>query len=72
MYAFAQTCIIHNPSYLEPSEAPPRVRARAVSASEMEVYWEPIPPGSSIEKIIAYEVRREKKVEILRNIQTRS
>uniref|UniRef100_A0A8D0D2N1 Contactin 4 n=1 Tax=Sander lucioperca TaxID=283035 RepID=A0A8D0D2N1_SANLU len=32
----------------EPSEAPSRVWARAVSASEIEVYWEPIPPGSSI------------------------
>uniref|UniRef100_A0A8C9Z259 Contactin-3 n=1 Tax=Sander lucioperca TaxID=283035 RepID=A0A8C9Z259_SANLU len=40
----------------EPSEAPSRVWARAVSASEIEVYWEPIPPGSSSEKIIAYEV----------------
>uniref|UniRef100_A0A3B5AXQ0 Fibronectin type-III domain-containing protein n=1 Tax=Stegastes partitus TaxID=144197 RepID=A0A3B5AXQ0_9TELE len=41
----------------EPSEAPSRVWARAVSASEIEVYWEPIPPPrSSSEKIIAYEV----------------
>ncbi|XP_030277214.1 contactin-4 isoform X3 [Sparus aurata] len=40
----------------EPSEAPSRVWARAVSASDIEVYWEPIPPGSSSEKIIAYEV----------------
>uniref|UniRef100_A0A671Z276 Contactin-4-like n=1 Tax=Sparus aurata TaxID=8175 RepID=A0A671Z276_SPAAU len=39
----------------EPSEAPSRVWARAVSASDIEVYWEPIPPGSSSEKIIAYE-----------------
>uniref|UniRef100_A0A671Z2A8 Contactin-4-like n=1 Tax=Sparus aurata TaxID=8175 RepID=A0A671Z2A8_SPAAU len=36
----------------EPSEAPSRVWARAVSASDIEVYWEPIPPGSSSEKII--------------------
>uniref|UniRef100_A0A3Q1AKF5 Contactin-4-like n=1 Tax=Amphiprion ocellaris TaxID=80972 RepID=A0A3Q1AKF5_AMPOC len=40
----------------EPSEAPSRVWARALSASEVEVYWEPIPPRSSSEKIIAYEV----------------
>uniref|UniRef100_A0A3B4UBQ3 Fibronectin type-III domain-containing protein n=1 Tax=Seriola dumerili TaxID=41447 RepID=A0A3B4UBQ3_SERDU len=40
----------------EPSEAPSRVWGRAVSASDIEVYWEPIPPGSSKEKIIAYEV----------------
>nr|XP_015815441.2 contactin-4 [Nothobranchius furzeri] len=40
----------------EPSEAPQRVWARAVSASEIEVYWDPIPPSSGSEKIIAYEV----------------
>ncbi|KAM4587784.1 contactin-4 isoform 1-T1 [Odontesthes bonariensis] len=40
----------------EPSEAPSRVRARALSASEIEVSWESVPPGSSREKIIAYEV----------------
>ncbi|GLD73395.1 contactin-4-like isoform X1 [Lates japonicus] len=40
----------------EPSEAPSRVWGHAVSASEIEVYWELIPPGSSTEKIIAYEV----------------
>uniref|UniRef100_A0AAQ5YVZ6 Contactin 4 n=1 Tax=Amphiprion ocellaris TaxID=80972 RepID=A0AAQ5YVZ6_AMPOC len=28
----------------QPSEAPSRVWARALSASEVEVYWEPIPP----------------------------
>ncbi|XP_075997483.1 contactin-4 [Genypterus blacodes] len=40
----------------EPSEAPPKVWARTVSASEIEVYWEPISPGASSEKIIAYEI----------------
>ncbi|KAM3877982.1 contactin-4 [Diretmus argenteus] len=40
----------------EPSEAPSGVWARAVSASDVEVYWEPIPPGSSSGRIIAYEV----------------
>uniref|UniRef100_A0A4W6FR91 Contactin 4 n=1 Tax=Lates calcarifer TaxID=8187 RepID=A0A4W6FR91_LATCA len=40
----------------EPSKAPSRVWGHAVSASEIEVYWEPILPGSSTEKIIAYEV----------------
>uniref|UniRef100_A0A671Z1W2 Contactin-4-like n=1 Tax=Sparus aurata TaxID=8175 RepID=A0A671Z1W2_SPAAU len=44
----------------EPSEAPSRVWARAVSASDIEVYWEPIPPGSSSEKIIAYESEAER------------
>ncbi|XP_029906849.1 contactin-4 isoform X1 [Myripristis murdjan] len=40
----------------EPSKAPSRVWARTVSATEIEVYWEPIPSGSSSGKIIAYEV----------------
>ncbi|XP_067362041.1 contactin-4 isoform X1 [Channa argus] len=40
----------------EPSEAPSRVWARAVSSSKIEVFWEPVPAGSSTEKIIAYEV----------------
>ncbi|XP_068170736.1 contactin-4 [Antennarius striatus] len=40
----------------EPSEAPSRVSARALSSSEIEVYWEPVPAGSSSGKIIAYEV----------------
>ncbi|TNN78622.1 Contactin-4 [Liparis tanakae] len=40
----------------EPTEAPSRVRARAVSASEIEVYWEPIPSESGSGRIIAYEV----------------
>lgn len=35
-----------------------------MSASDIEVYWEPIPAGSSSEKIIAYEVGR-RKVEII-------
>uniref|UniRef100_A0A8C5H961 Contactin-3-like n=1 Tax=Gouania willdenowi TaxID=441366 RepID=A0A8C5H961_GOUWI len=41
----------------EPSEAPSRVRAHVVSASEMVVYWDPLPLRSSSGKIIAYEVR---------------
>ncbi|MEQ2304460.1 Contactin-3 [Ameca splendens] len=40
----------------EPSAAPSRVWARSVSASEVEVYWEPVSPRSSTEKIIGYEV----------------
>ncbi|XP_075869502.1 contactin-3 [Nelusetta ayraudi] len=39
----------------EPSEAPSRVRARAVSASEIQVHWEPLPSGST-GKILAYQV----------------
>ncbi|KAM9410020.1 LOW QUALITY PROTEIN: contactin-4 [Pholidichthys leucotaenia] len=40
----------------EPSEAPSRVRAHALSATEIEVYWEPVSPRSSSGKITAYEV----------------
>lgn len=42
----------------EPSEAPSRVRARAVSSTEIEVHWEAIPPDSGSGKILAYEVRQ--------------
>lgn len=48
--------ILPDLSDAEPSEAPTRVGARAVSASEIDVYWEPVPPGSSTDQIIAYEV----------------
>lgn len=51
-------CIIHISS-VEPSEAPLGVWARAISAAEIEVYWEPIPPTSNSE-IIAYEVFYQK------------
>uniref|UniRef100_A0A8C7CZP2 Contactin-3 n=1 Tax=Oncorhynchus kisutch TaxID=8019 RepID=A0A8C7CZP2_ONCKI len=40
----------------EPSIAPSRVMARTLSASEIEVYWEPIPQTASSGKIIGYEV----------------
>ncbi|XP_015243548.1 PREDICTED: contactin-4-like isoform X2 [Cyprinodon variegatus] len=40
----------------EPSVAPSGVWARSVSASEVEVYWEPVLSRSTTEKIIGYEV----------------
>ncbi|XP_067094402.1 contactin-4 [Osmerus mordax] len=40
----------------EPSEAPSKVWARTLSASEVEVYWEPIPNGASSSRVIGYEV----------------
>ncbi|XP_030634255.1 contactin-4 [Chanos chanos] len=40
----------------EPSVAPSRVWARTLSASEMEVFWEPIPWKESKGKITGYEV----------------
>lgn len=51
-------CIIHLSS-AEPSDAPLGVWARAMSATEIEVYWEPILPTSNSE-IIAYEVFYQK------------
>lgn len=48
--------VIYRQSSLEPDEPPSNIRARAVSASEIEVHWKPIPPGSSSGKILAYEV----------------
>lgn len=57
---------------LEPSEAPSRVRARAVSASEIQVHWEPLPSGSR-GKILAYEVgTKTKKYKVKDNISTRN
>lgn len=53
-----QRYVIHDLLYLEPSEAPSSVWARAASASEIEVYWKPIPPRSSSGTILAYEVRK--------------
>ncbi|KAM8867425.1 contactin-3 isoform 2-T2 [Synchiropus picturatus] len=40
----------------EPSEAPSRVHARAVSSSEIKVNWESISSGASRQKITGYEV----------------
>ncbi|KAM6981279.1 contactin-4 [Aplochiton taeniatus] len=40
----------------EPSEAPSRVWAQILSASEIEVYWKPIPTRSGSGRIIGYEV----------------
>lgn len=64
--SFSAVFIIHDQSCLEPSKAPSRVWARTVSATEIEVYWEPIPPGSSSGKIIAYEVWKRKKLKIIK------
>ncbi|KAL4655900.1 contactin-3-like [Arapaima gigas] len=40
----------------EPSVAPPRVWTRTRSASEIEVYWEPVPWKASVGRILGYEV----------------
>uniref|UniRef100_A0A3B3TWG9 Contactin-4-like n=1 Tax=Poecilia latipinna TaxID=48699 RepID=A0A3B3TWG9_9TELE len=48
----------------EPSAAPSRVWAHSISASEIEVYWEPVPPRSSTENIIGYEQREADRVRV--------
>uniref|UniRef100_A0A672H7E2 Contactin 4 n=1 Tax=Salarias fasciatus TaxID=181472 RepID=A0A672H7E2_SALFA len=54
----------------EPSEAPSRVWARAVSASEVEVFFEPMASKSSREKIIAYEVREQSEADRVRVVNS--
>uniref|UniRef100_A0A665VUT5 Contactin 4 n=1 Tax=Echeneis naucrates TaxID=173247 RepID=A0A665VUT5_ECHNA len=46
----------------EPSQAPSQVWGRVMSASDIEVYWEPIPPGSTSEKIIQSQAERVKVI----------
>uniref|UniRef100_A0A673MXU9 Contactin-3-like n=1 Tax=Sinocyclocheilus rhinocerous TaxID=307959 RepID=A0A673MXU9_9TELE len=41
----------------EPSRAPSRVRAKSLSASEVEVSWKPLPWSTSRTRIMGYEVR---------------
>uniref|UniRef100_A0AAY4DAN2 Contactin 4 n=1 Tax=Denticeps clupeoides TaxID=299321 RepID=A0AAY4DAN2_9TELE len=41
----------------EPSSAPSKVWAHALSASEIQLYWEPVPWKDSSGKILGYEVR---------------
>ncbi|KAM4612748.1 LOW QUALITY PROTEIN: contactin-4 [Polymixia lowei] len=53
---FSRMVRVYSAEEGEPSEAPSRLWARTVSASEIEVYWEPVPPGSSTGRIIGYEV----------------
>ncbi|KAK1161457.1 contactin-4-like [Acipenser oxyrinchus oxyrinchus] len=40
----------------EPSMAPTRVLAKSLSASEIEVYWDPVPWEMSSERVLGYEV----------------
>lgn len=42
---------------IEPSRAPSRVRAKSLSASEVEVSWKPLPWSTSRTRIMGYEVR---------------
>ncbi|XP_016386709.1 contactin-3-like [Sinocyclocheilus rhinocerous] len=41
----------------EPSRAPSRVRAKSLSASEVEVSWKPLPWSTSRTRIMGYELR---------------
>uniref|UniRef100_A0A673LUY0 Contactin-4-like n=1 Tax=Sinocyclocheilus rhinocerous TaxID=307959 RepID=A0A673LUY0_9TELE len=45
----------------EPSVAPPRVWARSLSASEIEVFWEPAHQSGSKGRITGYEVFKHQK-----------
>uniref|UniRef100_A0A7N6AWG5 Contactin 3a, tandem duplicate 1 n=1 Tax=Anabas testudineus TaxID=64144 RepID=A0A7N6AWG5_ANATE len=47
----------------EPSRAPSRLRARSISASEVEVTWKPLAWSNSYRRILGYELRywREKE-----------
>uniref|UniRef100_A0A3Q2PQM8 Fibronectin type-III domain-containing protein n=1 Tax=Fundulus heteroclitus TaxID=8078 RepID=A0A3Q2PQM8_FUNHE len=52
----------------EPYAAPSRVWARSLSASEVEVYWEPVPPRTSSEKIIGYENKLKQHCDKQQNV----
>uniref|UniRef100_G3PD46 Contactin 4 n=1 Tax=Gasterosteus aculeatus aculeatus TaxID=481459 RepID=G3PD46_GASAC len=41
----------------EPGRAPTRVRAKSLSASEMEVWWKALPWNASKKRVLGYEVR---------------
>ncbi|XP_063064101.1 contactin-4 [Engraulis encrasicolus] len=41
----------------EPSEAPPRVRAKSLSAAEVEVSWKAVPWNTTKRRIMGYELR---------------
>lgn len=41
----------------EPGRAPTRVRARSLSASEVEVSWKALPWSASKKRVLGYEVR---------------
>lgn len=45
----------------EPSVAPPRVWARTLSASEIEVFWDPVHQSGSKGRITGYEVHKHHK-----------
>uniref|UniRef100_A0A7N6ACJ8 Contactin 3a, tandem duplicate 1 n=1 Tax=Anabas testudineus TaxID=64144 RepID=A0A7N6ACJ8_ANATE len=45
----------------EPSRAPSRLRARSISASEVEVTWKPLAWSNSYRRILGYEVKSTHK-----------
>uniref|UniRef100_A0A4W6FQ57 Contactin 4 n=1 Tax=Lates calcarifer TaxID=8187 RepID=A0A4W6FQ57_LATCA len=54
----------------EPSKAPSRVWGHAVSASEIEVYWEPILPGQGFEVLFWEEGFQQSEADRVRVINT--
>lgn len=47
----------HPVCFSEPSRAPGRLRARSVSASEVEVTWKPLAWSNNRRRILGYEVK---------------
>uniref|UniRef100_A0A8C9VSA2 Contactin 4 n=1 Tax=Scleropages formosus TaxID=113540 RepID=A0A8C9VSA2_SCLFO len=58
----------------EPGKAPARVRARSLSASEIEVSWKPLPWSTSKRRVLGYELRywakneKEETASVLRTV----
>uniref|UniRef100_A0A8C1MMI0 Contactin 3a, tandem duplicate 1 n=1 Tax=Cyprinus carpio TaxID=7962 RepID=A0A8C1MMI0_CYPCA len=55
----------------EPSRAPSRVRAKSLSASEVEVSWKPLPWSTSRTRIMGYEVRTT-QLNVMRTVGNRT
>uniref|UniRef100_A0A8C4IQU1 Contactin 3a, tandem duplicate 1 n=1 Tax=Dicentrarchus labrax TaxID=13489 RepID=A0A8C4IQU1_DICLA len=53
---FSQVTTIYSAEE-EPSRAPGRLRAKSVSASEVEVTWKPLPWSNNRRRILGYEVK---------------
>ncbi|KAI4881925.1 hypothetical protein NFI96_021095 [Prochilodus magdalenae] len=62
----------------EPSRAPARVRAKSLSASEVELSWKPLPWSTSKRRIMGYEMRywtktqRQDTASVMRTVGNRT
>lgn len=50
-------CLPSSDCLSEPIRAPGRVRARSISASEVEVTWKPLAWSNNYRRILGYEVK---------------